>query len=427
MTDAPPLNRRDPYAVLRNRNVLFFLLGRVIASLGQQMVAVAVGWDIYERTHSAWCLGLVGLCGFLPMVVMTLPAGHVADTRERKQVILAMQVLMALASLGLALNAYWKGPAAIIYVCLLVASTARTFLWSATASFLPTLVSREDFPQAITWATSSFQFAATTGPAARGLLIAITGSATPVYVFNTVAAVVYFILITFVRGQTKPAASHEFTLETILGGFRYVFNSPLILAAITLDMFAVLFGGATALLPAYASDILHVGPQGLGFLRAALPVGSLCCALYMAHRAPLQKAGRTLLWAVVVFGVATVGFGWSKSFWFSLVMLFICGFADNISVIVRHTLVQLLTPDEMRGRVSAVNNLFIGTSNELGEFESGAVSGMAARHYGVIGGNVFSVVSGGVATVLVVAGVAWYWPEMRRFGALVQAERQAKS
>ena len=202
-------------------------------------------------------------------------------------------------------------------------------------------------------------------------------------------------------------------MKTLLGGFRFVFNHRIILGCITLDLFAVLFGGATALLPVYAKDILNVGPQGLGWLQAALPIGSMVCAVLMAHRPPLQKAGRSLIWAVSIFGLATVGLGLSKWFWLSLLLLFICGFVDNVSVIVRHTLVQLLTPDEMRGRVSSVNNLFIGTSNELGGFESGTVS--------YLFGPLFSVVSGGIATIVVVAAVAWYWPEITRFGKLVQA------
>ena len=200
------------------------------------------------------------------------------------------------------------------------------------------------------------------------------------------------------------------TLRNLAVGFRFVFASRIILGTITLDMFAVLLGGATALLPVYAKDILHAGPTGLGLLQAALPAGSLVCALFLAHRAPLQKAGRTLLWAVAGFGLATIGFGFSHWFWFSFAMLFLCGAMDNVSVVVRHTLVQLLTPDEKRGRVSAVNSLFIGTSNELGGFESGLVAQLF--------GPVFSVVSGGVGTILVVIAVAAIWPEMRKYGRL---------
>jgi MFS family permease len=403
-----------PYAILRNRDFLFYLTGRFIASFGQQMLAVAVGWEIYERTGSSLALGLVGLTSFLPMVVMTLPAGHVADTRERKKVIVAMQAVLAATSLGLALISWWQAPVVWVYICLLGAGVARTFLWAASASFLPQLVARKEFPLAVTWSSSTFQCSAMTGPAAGGALIALTHSAVWVYVFNAVAAVLCLLLIGLVHAHHKPPPKEPFSMETFLGGFHFVFRHRVILGAITLDLFAVLFGGATGLLPIYAKDILHAGPSGLGLLQAAMPIGSVLCAFILAHRPPMQRAGTSLICAVVVFGVATIGFGYSTSFWLSMLMLFVCGFADNISVVVRHTLVQLLTPDSMRGRVSSVNNLFIGTSNELGTFESGVVSQYR--------GPVFSVVSGGVATLVVVAAVAWIWPEIPRFGRLVQLE-----
>jgi MFS family permease len=410
----PTTQKARPYAILRNRDFLYYLLGRVMASFGQQMLTVAVGWEIYERTHSPLALSFVGLSACLAMVVMTLPAGHVADTRERKRVIIVMQGAMALTSLGLALVSWKAMPVGWIFLCLFAAGVAQTFLWSASASFLPQLVAREEFPLAVNWNSSTFQFSAVAGPAAGGALIALTHSAATVYVLNALSALFCLAMICLVRARHQPVAKQEVSLETILGGFRFVFNHRVILGAITLDMFAVLFGGATGLLPQYAKDILKVGPQGLGLLTAALPVGSLTCALLMAHRPPMEKAGRALIAAVIIFGLATVGFGWSRWYWFSIFMLFLCGFADNISVIVRHTLVQLLTPDAMRGRVSSVNNLFIGTSNQLGWFESGLVS----QYFG----PVFSVVSGGVATVLVVLGVAWVWPEIPRFGRLVQPE-----
>jgi MFS family permease len=301
-----------------------------------------------------------------------------------------------------------------IYFYLSIAGVARTFLWAASASFLPQLVERKEFPLAMTWSSSTFQFSAVTGPAAGGALIALTHSAFAVYVANAVAAVLCAGMISLVRAHYKVPPKEKFSMATVLGGFHFVFSHRIILGAITLDLFAVLFGGATALLPIYAKDILKAGPQGLGLLQAALPVGSVACAFLMAHRPPLAKAGRALIGAVIIFGLATIGFGLSRWFWLSMAMLFICGFVDNVSVIVRHTLVQLLTPDAMRGRVSSVNNLFIGTSNELGGFESGVASAWR--------GPVFSVVSGGVATILVVAAVAWCWPEIPRFGRLVQPE-----
>jgi MFS family permease len=401
----------DPYAVLRNRSFVLYLTARFIASFGQQMLTVAVGWELYDRTHSSLSLGLVGLTQFLPMLLMTLPAGHIADTRNRKYVILAMQSVLMLASLGLAAISILHANVSWVYCCLFASGIGRTFLWSASASFMPQLVSREQFPRAVAWSANSFQISAVAGPAIGGALIALTRNAVTIYFLNGAAAAACVLLICFVRSQHKPVVKTDFSLAGLLGGFRFVFQTHVILGAVTLDMFAVLFGGATALLPVYAKDILHVGPSGLGLMEAALPVGSLVCGLYMAHRPPLLKAGRTLLWGVAVYGLATIVFGFSKSFLLSWAMLFLAGFADNISVVVRHTLVQLLTPDEMRGRVSAVNNLFIGTSNELGGFESGTVSNFF--------GPVAAVVSGGVATILIVMGIAAKWPKLRDYGRLV--------
>jgi MFS family permease len=267
----------SPYDVLRNRDLLLYLIGRFVASFGHQMVEIAVGWELYERTHSAMSIGLVGLTQFLPMVLMTLPAGHVADTRDRKQVIIAMQAVLVIASLGLFSISLLRADVFWMYGCLFVSAMARTFLWSASASFLPQLVSREDFPRAITWTSSSFQFSAVAGPAAGGLLIALTHRASTVYLLNTIAAAICLALICFVRTHHKVVARQPVSLTTLLGGLRFVFKTPVILGAVTLDMFAVLFGGATALLPIYAKDILKVGPDGLGLLAAALPVGSLVC------------------------------------------------------------------------------------------------------------------------------------------------------
>jgi len=409
---APPDRGTSPYAVLRNRDFLLYAVGRFVASFGQQMLTVAVGWELYERTGSALALGFTGLTQFLPMVAMTLPAGHFADTRSRKGIIVVAQAMMAAASLGLALISWRQAPVALVYVCLLLSGVARTFHWSASASFLPLLVSREEFPRALNWSSSTFQFSAVTGPAIAGLLIGWLNSALIVYLFNALAAVVCLALIACVRTHHKPVVKETLSLKTLLGGFHFVFNHRIILGMISLDLFAVLFGGADMLLPIYAKDILHVGPRGLGWLRAALPAGSLLCALILAHLPTFTRAGRSLVLAVVVFGLATIGFGFSPWFWLSLVMLFLCGMADTISILVRHTSVQLLTPDEMRGRVSSVNNLFISTSNDLGGFESGTLS--------YFFGPVFSVVFGGLASIVVVAAVCWLLPEIPRYGKLVQ-------
>ncbi len=425
-TDGPAV-RQDPYAVLRNRDLVFFLVGRFLASLGQQMLTVAVGWELYERTNSALALGLVGLTQMMPMLLFTLPAGHLADNHERKRIILWMNVAIGCASLGLTFISACQAPVFWIYACLFVVGTARTFLWPASAAFLPHLVSRKDFSRAVTWSSGSFQLSSVMGPAAGGALIALTHHAAPVYALNAVASLLCALLIALVRRRHVIALKQKMTLRNLIVGFRFVFANQIILGTITLDLFAVLLGGATALLPIYARDILHGGPRVLGFLQAALPLGSLICALFLAHRRPLQHAGRTMLWAVAIFGLATVGFGLSRVFWLSFLMLFICGFVDNVSVVVRHTLVQLLTPDEKRGRVSAVNSLFIGTSNELGGFESGFVAqclGPAIGNSTALGALI-SVVSGGAGTVLVVLAVALIWPSIRKYGRLDAASTEA--
>jgi len=399
-----------PYAILRNRDFVLFLIGRLVASFGQQMLTVAVGWELYERTHSALALGLVGLTQMVPMGLMILLAGHVADNYNRKHVILAMVSVIAAASLGLTLISAFRADVGWIYLCLLAAGVARTFLWPATQAFMPLLVPRQDFPRAVTWNTGGFHLSAVAGPAASGALIALTHHAAVVYALNAGAALLCLALIALVRSRQVVGPRQKMSLANVLAGFRFVLATPVIFGAITLDMFAVLLGGATALLPVYAKDILQAGPSGLGLLQAALPAGSVLCAVVLAHRGPIERAGRALLWCVTAFGVATIAFGFSPWFWLSFLALFVCGAVDNVSVVIRHSLVQLLTPDEMRGRVSAVNSLFIGTSNELGGFESGLVA-----HWF---GPVFSVVSGGVGTILVVIGTALIWPEIRKHGRL---------
>jgi len=406
----PAASVESPYAVLRNRDFVFYLVGRLVASFGQQMLTVAVGWDLYERTHSVLALGLVGLTQMVPMFLLTLPAGHVADNQNRKHVIVAMVFLIALSSIGLTLISALGADVIWTYACLSASGTARTFLWPASQAFLPQLVPRSVFSRAVTWNTGAFHLSSVVGPAAGGALIALTQEAAVVYALNALAALICLVLILFVRSRRSAHARQRMTVKSLVAGFRFVYATKIVLGTITLDLFAVLLGGATALLPVYAKDILRAGPSGLGLLQAALPMGSVLSAVIIAHRPPIQRAGRALLWSVVVFGLVTIVFGFSTWFWLSFVMLFLGGAADNVSVVIRHTLVQLLTPDAMRGRVSAVNSLFIGTSNELGGFESGSVA-----HFF---GPVFSVVSGGVGTILVVIATALIWPEIRRFGRL---------
>jgi MFS family permease len=417
----PPAAGRGSYAILHNRDFLLFLIGRFIMVIGFQMFAMAIGWELYERTQSALALGLVGLTQIAPMFLFTLPAGHVADNYDRKRVVAAAAAIMAASYLALTFISATAAPVPWVYLCLFITGAARTFLAAAVQSFLPQLVDRKEFSRAVTWNSGTFQLSSILGPAAGGALIGLFHHrAAPVYALSALAAVVFCILISLIRKPHRAVTPEEMSFKTLLTGFSFVFANRIILGVITLDMFAVLLGGATALLPVYAKEILFVGPRGLGLLQAALPLGAVACAFVLAHRRPLQKAGPSMLWAIAAFGLATITFGFSRWFWFSFAMLFVCGAVDNISVVVRHTLVQMLTPDEKRGRVSAVNNLFIGTSNELGEFESGFVAQLCGPMIGnsIALGAMISVVSGGVGTLLVVATVAWLWPEIRRYGRL---------
>jgi MFS family permease len=418
----PARVENDPYGVLRNRDFRLYLAGRFAAAFGQQMLAMAVGWEIFRLTGDALSLGLVGLTQMIPMVLFTLPAGHLADNVNRKRIILAMTMVIASASLALALIPARREDVIWMYCCLFVAGIARTFLWPASSAFLPHLVPREQFSKAVTWNSGSFQLSCVAGPPLAGAVIKLAGDqAAPVFAANAAAALVSLVLLSLVRREHVVAVKEKLTPASLIAGFRFVFDSPIILGTITLDMFAVLLGGATALLPIYASkEMLDAGSIGQGLLQASLPLGSLFCALWLAHRPPLKKAGHALLWAVALFGLATIGFGFAKWFWLSFLMLFICGAVDNVSVVVRHTLVQLLTPDQKRGRVSAVNSLFINTSNELGGFESGFVAHLFGPSIGntVAAGAVISVVSGGIGTLLVVLAVALVWPQIRKYGSL---------
>jgi MFS family permease len=426
-----------PYAIFQNRNFTRYLIGRLAATLGSQMLTVAVDWELYQRTHSALALGFVGLAQMVPMVLCTLPAGHVADTFNRKSIILASSLLLAVASLGLTLISLWHAPVVWIYACLVVVGVARTFQWPASAAFLPSLLPRHLFPRGVTFNSGAFQLASVLGPAAGGLLYAATGHAAIIYLLNVLASLIFFALVASISYQHIPPERKPATLKTLIAGFNFVYENKIILGTISLDMFAVLLGGAVSLLPFFAGDILHSGADGLGILRAAMPIGAVLCALWLAHRAPLQKAGRAMLVSVAVFGLATILFGVGNQaclgrwlgltmipnafwFWFSFAMLGVCGAVDNVSVVVRQTLVQILTPDEKRGRVSAVNSLFIGTSNELGGFESGFVAWLGGTAIGhtAASGAIFSVVTGGIGTIIVVLAVARIWPEIRRYGRL---------
>ena len=404
--------RRDPYAALRYSDYRFFLAGRLAANMGSQMIDVAIGWELYERTNRALALGYVGLVQVVPIILLALPAGHVADRFDRKRVALMSLLLLIAGSLSLAAISFTVAPIPLIYLTLFVIGVALAFHRPAVAALLPQLVPAERFANAVTWNSVGWQLASVVGPAVGGLIIAWRHHAGIVYVIDAALMMVFVVCLTQIRGRQLVRARKAVTVHTLLGGVRFVWHTKEILAAITLDLFAVLFGGATTLLPVFAKDILHVGAEGFGWLRAAPSIGAVLVAILLLGRPPMRRAGRSLLIAVAGFGIATIVFGLSRSFPLSLVMLVLAGGLDMISVVVRQTLVQLRTPDEMRGRVSAVNSVFIDTSNELGGFESGASAALL--------GPVVSVVGGGIVTVLVVSAISIAWPELRRMRGLAE-------
>lgn len=379
------------------------------------MVNVAIGWELYERTGSALALGGIGLVQVIPIIVLSLPAGHLVDRFNRKHIVIAAQALLILASLGLMELSLTHGSLLLIYGCLLLIGIAVAFNSPASSTLIPQIVPESIFENAATWESSAWQLAAVLGPTLGGFVIALFHSATLVYGLNAGTALTFAILVLMIRGERSVERSGEITtLGSLLEGLQFLRSTQVILAAITLDLFAVLLGGATSLLPIYARDILHVGPTGLGWLRAAPSIGAVCISFFIAHAPPFKKAGRILLCSVAGFGIATFIFGVSRSFWLSLLMLLILGALDSISVVIRSTLLLTRTPDALRGRISAVNYIFVGASNELGGFESGLVAQLF--------GPIAAVAGGGIGTVLVVLFVALLWPEMRRLGALSESK-----
>lgn len=403
----------DPYAALRYRNFRLLFTGRFVAQIGEMMVSVGVGWELYERTGDAFALGLVGLVQMIPVLLLSLPAGYLVDRLDRRMVTLWSQVVLIGCSLALAVISFTQGSLVLLYAILAVIGAARAFNNPAEAALTPQTVPKELYFNASTWSSTIWQMSAISGPAFGGFIIGLAQHAAWVYLVNAAAGTVLVVTLLLLRLSPQPRPeTDEPPLKALRAGWNFVRHTQIILASITLDMFAVLFGGATFLLPIYAKDILQVDATGLGLLRAAPSIGALVMAQFLSRRPPFQRSGVILLLAVAGFGIATIAFGVSTSFWFSLLMLALTGALDNISVVIRHTLVLTHTPDAMRGRVNAVNFLFIGASNELGGFESG----VAAALLGPIG----AVVSGGIGTLLVVGLVAWKAPLLRRMGALHQ-------
>jgi len=402
--------RHDPYAALRHRDYRLLLIGRFITSFGNEMLTFAISWELWIRTQSALALGMVGLVQIVPVILLSLPAGHIADQYNRKRIVIIAELVIGLCVLGLGWLSYTDGSLYLIYTLLLGIGVARAFNEPASSTLVPETVPPNLFASAATWNTSVWHFASITGPALAGVIIGFFNAVTFIYIFAAFGAIVFVILLTMIKGRKLALAQKTPTLQALKEGFRFMRDTKVILAAITLDMFAVLFGGAVALLPIYATDILKVGAQGMGIMRAAPSVGALIMAFFIAHVPPMKQAGKTLLLAVAGFGLATIIFGVSTSFILSVAMLGLLGALDNISVVIRGTLLLTHTPDHLRGRISAVNGIFIGISNELGAFESG----VAASLLGPIGAVVF----GGIGTIIVVMAVARVWPQIRQLKTL---------
>jgi MFS family permease len=361
------------------------------------MLSVAVSWDLYVQTHSAMALGNVGFAQVAPFLMFALFAGRFADQHDRRRIMIGTQILFLAASSLLIIG---FRSVAMIYGCLFLTAMARAFQWPARLGVLPHIVPAEVLPNAITWNSSVQEIASVSGPAVAGLLLATVGSRT-VYVTQTVCGVLTLLLYIALRYRSQPVVSEARDIKSLLEGVRFVWSNRLILPAMSLDLFGVLFGGATALLPIYAVEILHIGATGLGWLRAAPSVGAVLMAITTAHLPRIKAAGRLLLWAVAGFGAATIVFGISHNVWLSFAMLLLTGAFDNISVVLRHSLVQTQTPDRLRGRVLAVNSIFISCSNQFGAVESG----WTAAWFGAVA----SVAGGGIATiaiVLICAGVS---------------------
>ncbi len=388
------------------------MLARFLTTSSSEMQSVAVGWQVYEITHRPLDLGFVGLAQFLPGICLFLLAGQTADRIARNKILQTCYASFSLCSLLLlGLTSHGISSAYPIYLVLLLNGTVRAFNAPASQAILPTLVGKEDFPNAVAWSSSIFQTATIVGPMIGGILYGITGSPIVVYTFAAIAYFVAFLCFRTIKFGPIERSIEPPSSGMVLEGLRYIWQNKLIFGAISLDLFAVLLGGAVALLPVYAREILKTGAMGLGILRSAPGVGAVAMAVVVAHWPLRRRAGLTMLSCVFAFGGFTVIFGISHHVVLSLIMLVLVGASDMVSVIVRHTMVQLATPDKMRGRVSAVNMVFIGASNEVGQFESG----LTAHWFGTVP----AVIIGGVGTMGIVLGWAWLFPTLRRVDKLV--------
>jgi MFS family permease len=406
-----------PRAAFQHRDFRIFQMARLLAILGWLMMTTAIGYQIYSITGQAIDLGYVGLAFFLPNLIFALVSGQVADRYDRRLIILICQAVLFFSSVTLFFISISPHPhVRYIYATLVITGSANAFYGPASQALMPHLVPPIHFPNAVAWSSTIWQMSSMAGPALGGLIYARAGNAGAVYASDAICSVFAFILIFMVRTRTGRMEKAETSWQTLVAGIQYIWRRKIVLGAISMDLFAVLLGGATALLPIYARDILKVGETGFGFMRSAPAVGAAIIALVVAHRPPMKRAGGTMLWCVAGFGIATILFGISRNYFFSLFCLFVMGATDMVSVVIRHTLVQMLTPGAMRGRVSAVNLIFIGASNELGEFESGFTAHLF--------GTVPAVLIGGLGTLAVVGFWALAFPTLRKFGRLDQAHLQ---
>ncbi|HWC19374.1 MAG TPA: MFS transporter [Terriglobales bacterium] len=401
-----------PRAAFQHRDFRLFQLGRALSIVGTEMQSVAVGWQVFEITHQPIDLGYVGLAQFLPAVLLSIPAGHTADRFDRRAVLMTCYLSYALCSLLLFLQAYRGGRSVLpIFIVLVLIGFNRAFSGPASQSLVPQLVPQEHFGNAVAWAASVFQISTILGPALGGLIYGWARGAAPVYATAASFYAAGFIFLLMMHVRTGRMEKKDVSLETLLAGVRYVWQEKIILGSISLDLFAVLLGGAVALLPVYAQDILHIGPRGLGVLRSMPAAGAAVMAVVLAYRPLRRRSGALMFIAVAIFGISTIVFGLSRSIPLSLIALFVVGASDMISVVVRSTLVQIATPPAMRGRVSAVNLLFIGASNELGQFESG----ITAQWFGAVP----AVILGGIGTLVVVGLWARIFPQLRNMDRLI--------
>lgn len=402
----------DPYEALRYPEYRNYIIARLTLTLGSLMQAIIVGWQVYDITHDPFSLGLVGLAEAIPSILISLYAGHVTDTSNRKYVLMFAYLIMLFCAGSLLVISADRisflntNKLLAIYSVIFISGIARGFSMPSAFAFMSQLIPPKVFPNAITWNTSTWQVGAVTGPAIGGFVYGFFGISVS-YLAVTILVLSAVILLSLIEKKPSPVIIEEQSLsERLSAGIKFVFSNKIILSAISLDMFAVLFGGATAMLPVYSADILNAGPEGLGMLRAAPSAGAVIIALFMTRRPPLYNTGRKLFLCVFGFGLSIIVFAVSRNFYLSLLMLALSGMFDNVSVVIRATVIQLSTPDNMKGRVSSVNSIFIGSSNEIGAFESG----LAAKLMGVVP----SVIFGGTMTLLVVLVVFYLSPQLRK-------------